>query len=156
MKLLGDVKLGWKLYVLAWTWLGIAMWIGDSIEVAAVFWAVGASVAWVLAPMVARSGWPKALGYLLIATSVVVLVVAISRAVLAEDLEQRALGFERAPQIQLGRVGGIRRRPGADERRRAELLRALSTRLFGASAVLGVAGLALWWTAAVRKRDVLV
>jgi hypothetical protein len=46
--------------VLAWIWLGIAAWIVDSMPVAAIVWAFGASSGWMLAPTVSEKGWRTA------------------------------------------------------------------------------------------------
>jgi hypothetical protein len=57
-------KRGWKVYVLAWTWLGIAAWIVDSMPVAAIVWTFGASSGWMLAPTVSEKGWRTAVRFL--------------------------------------------------------------------------------------------
>ena len=64
---LADVPRGWKVYVLAWLWLGILVGgLSESAAAAAITWAVGASAGWLLAPTIAQRGWralaPFALG----------------------------------------------------------------------------------------------
>lgn len=147
------MTVGWKVYVLAWTWLGIlsVTLMGAPFVVAAVIWAAGASIAWMLGPVVSRGGWSKALGYLLSAASVVVLILGISQGIRADQFEQRAAAAQRPEGIRRRTatgVSGIQRR-GA-QATAAENLRTRSNRLYGAAAVLGVAGVGLW-TVGIRK-----
>jgi hypothetical protein len=51
---------GWKIYILGFAWLGVVVGvISDSLTAALIFWMIGASAAWLLAPIVHRSGWPR-------------------------------------------------------------------------------------------------
>ena len=74
---LSDVPKGWKVYVLTWTWLGIAAGLasGAPLQDAFIIWAVGASAGWLLASTVRHKGWTVAVGYF--AAAVISIVVAL-------------------------------------------------------------------------------
>lgn len=50
--------LGWKIYILAWGWLGVLVGVLDeNVTSALLVWAVGASAGWLLIPLIGRAGW---------------------------------------------------------------------------------------------------
>ena len=54
------MSLGWKLYILAWAWIGIIVGVSNESAMSAVIvWAVGASVGWLLAPVIHWKGWRR-------------------------------------------------------------------------------------------------
>lgn len=88
-----DVPKGWKVYVLTWTWLGIAVLAsGSAFSVAFIIWAVGASAGWLLAPTIRTKGWLVAVRYL---AASAVMLVALLMGVLA-------FGATRNREIALG------------------------------------------------------
>jgi DnaJ-like protein len=55
-----SVSLGWKLYILSCAWVGIVVGVSnESLIATIILWAVGASVAWLLAPAIRHEGWRR-------------------------------------------------------------------------------------------------
>jgi hypothetical protein len=56
-----EVSRGWKVFVLAWAWIGIALGLtSESALVTFIVWSVGASVGWLIAAPVRDFGWTHA------------------------------------------------------------------------------------------------
>lgn len=149
---IGNVTLGWKVYVLVWGWLGIIVGLNtSSIALAALVWAVGASAAWILAPVVLRSGWSVVVRYLaasfLSIASVVMFIGAVQMGERSKSAAAESAGLApRNPGVgritRRPRVGGITIRPRPEE---LENLRRQSNQLFLGALVLGIVAVGLWY-----------
>lgn len=54
---IADISLGWKVYTIAWVWLGLTAWFIDSLGAAIAVWFLGASAGWLLVSTVRDRGW---------------------------------------------------------------------------------------------------
>jgi len=96
---LPEVPKGWKVYILGWFWLGIAVgWGSESTALTFVVWAGGASAGWLFASRVRDFGWKNA--------GAPVLRYVVVPAVACASLWLLVAGIDGATEDRIGYLGG--------------------------------------------------
>lgn len=134
----GDVPLGWKVYVLAWTWFGVIAWMMYGLREAAVVWAFGASAGWLLAPTVRRQGWSVASRYL--AASLVTLASLLVMIIGAARVES----YRQYRNVVTGLRYDYSSSPRIPRQQRERELLSESIGLVSSGAALGILAAVLW------------